>query len=125
LKVIEREGLLARAEAAGERVMAALREMQERHPSIGEVRGRGFMIGVEFVQDRQTKERAVTLRNAIIQNAFEEGLLLIPCGRNAIRLTPALNVPDAILDEGLQIFEKALSQAEQTHFKSLRVFGNP
>ena len=125
LKVIEREGLLARAEAAGERVMAALREMQVRHPSIGEVRGRGFMIGVEFVQDRQTKERAVTLRNAIIQNAFEEGLLLIPCGRNAIRLTPALNVPDAILDEGLQIFEKALSQAEQTHFKSLRVFGNP
>lgn len=117
INVIEQEGLLARAEAAGERVMAALREMQERHPSIGEVRGRGFMIGVEFVKDRESKERAVELRNAIIQNAFEEGLLLIPCGRNAIRLTPALNVPDAILDEGLQIFEKALSQAEQTHFK--------
>lgn len=125
LNVIEQEGLLARAEAAGERVMAVLREMQERHPSIGEVRGRGFMIGVEFVKDRETKERAVELRNAIIQNAFEEGLLLIPCGRNAIRLTPALNIPDAILDEGLQIFEKALSQAEQTHFKTLRVFGNP
>lgn len=115
LNVIEREGLLARAEAAGERVMAALREMQERHPSIGEVRGRGLMIGVEFVRDRETKVRAVDLRNAIIQNAFEEGLLIIPCGRNAIRLTPALNIPDQHLDEGLHIFEKALSQAEQTH----------
>ena len=119
LNVIQEEGLLAQATATGDIFMAALREMQERHPSIGDVRGRGLMIGVEFVQDRQTKERAVDLRNTIIQDAFEEGLLIIPCGRNAIRFTPALNISPAMVAEGLQIFEKSLAKAEQLHLPRL------
>ncbi|MBK8985981.1 MAG: acetyl ornithine aminotransferase family protein [Chloroflexi bacterium] len=115
LNVIEQEGLLAQAAATGDWIMQSLREMQERHPSIGEVRGRGLMIGVEFIEEQQNKTRAVALRNTIIQDAFEEGLLLIPCGRNAIRLTPALNIPQAMVGEGMQIFEKSLTKAEQMH----------
>ncbi|MBP6471314.1 MAG: acetyl ornithine aminotransferase family protein [Chloroflexi bacterium] len=119
LQVIDEENLLAKAEQTGTAIMSALSDMQQRHASIGDVRGRGLMIGLEFVLDRHTKERAVDLRNAIIQNAFEDGLLLIPCGRNAIRLTPALNVPDHLVDEALHKFENALSKAEQMFLPQL------
>jgi 4-aminobutyrate aminotransferase len=112
LNVIEQEGLLAQAAETGDFIMTALREMQSRHPSIGDVRGRGLMIGLEFVKDRETKERAVDLRNGIIQHAFENGLLLIPCGRNSIRMTPALNIPQNLAADGLQLFEEALTAQE-------------
>ncbi len=113
LKVIEKENVMQQAAETGEFIMDALAEMEARHPSIGQVRGRGLMIGIEFVKDRDTKEAAVDLRNAIIQTAFESGLLLIPCGRNAIRMTPPLNIPRPLVEEGLGIFEAALTQAER------------
>lgn len=113
LNVIEQEGLLAKAEDTGAYIMKALLDMQARHPSIGDVRGRGLMIGMEFVKDRETKERAVDLRNNVIQHAFERGLLLIPCGRNGIRMTPALNIPRNLVDDGLQIFEESLTVYEK------------
>lgn len=113
LKVIEEEGLAARAQEKGEAIMDALVEMQGRHASIGDVRGRGLMIGIEFVKNRQTKGRAVELRNALIDEAFRRGLLLIPCGANSIRMTPALNVPDQLIDEALQIFAESLAEVEK------------
>lgn len=113
LKVIEEEGILAQASETGEYIMDALAEMESRHPSIGQVRGRGLMIGIEFVKDRQSKERAVDLRNAIIQRGFEDGLLMIPCGTNSIRMTPPLNIPRHLVEEGLHLFEKALTEAEE------------
>jgi 4-aminobutyrate aminotransferase len=112
LEVIEREGLLARATETGAYIQDALVEMEMRHPSIGEVRGRGLMIGVEFVKDRRTKGRAVDLRDHIIQRAFEKGLLLIPCGTNSLRMTPPLNIDRALVEEGLHLFEEALTEAE-------------
>jgi 4-aminobutyrate aminotransferase len=115
IDVIDREGLMAQAENSGEQIMDFVSELQTRHPSIGEVRGRGLMIGVEFVKNPETKERAIGLRDAIIQRAFAEGLLLIPCGRNAIRMTPALNVPQHLLTEGLQIFANVLEELEPAH----------
>ncbi|MBE2220129.1 MAG: acetyl ornithine aminotransferase family protein [Anaerolineae bacterium] len=113
LNVIEQEGLLAKADEMGEYILSTLSEMQSHHPSLGDVRGRGLMIGMEFVKDRDTKERAVDLRNNVIQYAFEKGLLLIPCGRNGIRMTPALNIPRHLVDDGLQIFEEALTVYER------------
>lgn len=112
LEVIEREGLMQRATDSGNFIQDALAEMEARHPSIGQVRGRGLMIGIEFVKDRQTKERAIDLRNFIIQRAFELGLLLIPCGVNAIRMTPPLNIDRALIEEGLHLFEQALTEGE-------------
>ncbi|MCA9978272.1 MAG: aminotransferase class III-fold pyridoxal phosphate-dependent enzyme, partial [Anaerolineales bacterium] len=106
------EGLLAKAEETGSYIMDALAEMQMRHPSIGDLRGRGLMIGIEFVKDHQKKERDAALRNIIVQTAFENGLLLIPCGTNSIRMTPPLNISHNLVEEGLQIFEHALTQAE-------------
>lgn len=113
LNVIEQEDLLKKADDTGEYIMAALRDLQTNHMSIGDVRGRGLMIGMEFVKNRDTKEQAVELRNNIIQHAFENGLLLIPCGQSGIRMTPALNIPRKLVDEGLQIFAEALKVYEK------------
>jgi 4-aminobutyrate aminotransferase len=117
LEVIEQEGLLQRATDSGEFIQDALTEMAARHPSIGQVRGRGLMIGIEFVKNHRTKERAVDLRNHVIQRAFEMGLLLIPCGANALRMTPSLNIDRPLIEEGLHIFEQALTEAEEKHYE--------
>ena len=118
LEVIEREGVMAQANETGEYIMDALVEMQGRHPSLGDVRGRGLMVGMEFVKDRDTKEPGVALRDHVIQTAFENGLLLIPCGTNSLRITPPLNIDRALVEEGLVIFERALTDAEATHLKN-------
>ena len=112
IDVIEREGLLAHASEMGEYVMDALAEMQMRHPTIGEVRGKGLMIGVEFVMDKETKEPAHDLVEDITQRAFQKGLLLLPCGVSTMRLSPALNIPRPLVDEALAIFEDAIGEAE-------------
>jgi 4-aminobutyrate aminotransferase len=113
LEVIEREGLLERARETGTYIMDALAEIQARHPSIGDVRGRGLMVGIELVKDKGTKERAPDLRSALVKRAFELGLLLLPCGTNSTRFIPALNVPRELVDEGLALIETALSEVEK------------
>ena len=116
LEVIKNEGVMKQATDTGQFIFDALAEMQVRHPSIGDIRGRGLMIGVEFVKDKATKEQAAEIQEHIIMRAFESGLLLLPCGANSIRLTPPLNIPQDLVDEGLQIFETVLTEAEQRHF---------
>lgn len=116
IKVVQEEGLMQQANETGAYIMDALSEMEMRHPSIGQVRGRGLMIGIEFVQNRETKARAVALRNDLIQSAFKKGLLLIPCGTNAVRITPPLNIPMPLVEDGLQIFEETLTEVEKLHF---------
>ena len=115
IKVIEEENVLEQATETGNYIMDALAEIQTRHASMGDVRGRGLMIGIEFVKDRGTKEPAVDLRNHIIQYAFENGVLFIPCGTNAIRMTPPLNISRELVDEGLAMFEEALTDAEKIY----------
>ena len=115
LNTIEQEGLLAQATETGQFIMDSLIEMQGRYQSIGDVRGRGLMLGLEFVTNRETKERAVALRDHIVQHAFENGLLLIPCGTNSIRMTPPLNIAMPLVKEGLKIFEEALIDAEKKY----------
>jgi 4-aminobutyrate aminotransferase len=106
-------GYMDNATTVGEHILKALREMATRHPSIGDVRGIGLMIGVDFVTDRRTREPAHDLMEAVVHHAFERGLLLLGCGRSVIRIAPPLNIPQALADEGLAIFEDALSEAEQ------------
>jgi len=113
MEVIENEGLLAQATETGDYIQSRLRDMQERHPSMGDVRGRGLMVGVEFIKDHKTKERDIELRDALFQRTFEKGLLMIPCGTNSIRMTPPLNIPRNLVDDGLAIFEEALTELEK------------
>ena len=101
------------ARLQGERMMDALRKMQSQHPSIGDVRGKGLMVGVELVLDRETKEPATTLRDSVIYECYLRGLLILGCGVSTIRFMPALNISSDLVDEGLAIFDEALTAAER------------
>jgi len=91
----------------------ALEEIQARHPSIGDVRGKGLMIGVEFVKDKITKEPNEEIRNMIEDVGFEHGLLLLGCGKSTIRLAPPLCITKTEMDEALEIFEETITMGEK------------
>lgn len=110
-----KNGLIDNAARMGEYMMGKLCDMQERHPSIGDVRGKGLMVGVEFVMDRATREAAPKLRNAVVDYAFEENLLLLGCGPNTLRVIPPLNVEQEVIDEALLILEHVISRAEEDY----------
>ena len=101
------------ATEVGEYTLDALEEIKVRHPSIGDVRGIGLMIGVEFVEDKGSRKPAHDLQERVIDLAFERGLLMLGCGRSTIRISPPLSVSRAEIDEGLTIFERAITLAEE------------
>ena len=103
-------GLCANAARMGERLMAGLRGLQEKHPCIGDVRGTGLMIGVEFVKDRKTKEPAGELVGKLEQLAFRKGLLLLSCGKSVIRVAPPLVLNTHDVDAGLAILDECLAE---------------
>jgi 4-aminobutyrate aminotransferase len=104
------EGLISNAEIQGERLMAGLRELQKTYECMGDVRGKGLMVGVELVKDRETKERATELRKKVIESGYEKGLLLLGCGQNTIRFSPALTVSAEEVDVCLTLFEQVLRE---------------
>ncbi len=106
-------GYMQNAKEVGEYAMDALEEIKARHPSIGEVRGKGLMIGVEFVTDRETKEPAKELTDRIVDLGYERGLLMLSCGKSVIRIAPPLSMSKSEMDEGLRLFEDALTAAEK------------
>ena len=112
IDLIENE-FLVNAEQVGNYAFERLVEIQSRHPKIGQVRGMGLMIGVEFVKDQKSKQPEVELRDRIIHLAFQRGLLLLGCGKSTIRIAPPLSINPSEFDQGLLIFEEAISQAEQ------------
>ena len=85
----------------------------EKHALIGDVRGRGLMVGIELVRDRQTKERATTERDAIVRDCFMRGLLVLGAGQNAIRLCPPLVLTTAQADTALGILDAAISHVSR------------
>jgi 4-aminobutyrate aminotransferase len=110
-----RERYVQNAATVGARLMSALRELQDRHPIIGDVRGKGMMIGVELVRDRKTKERAVEERNALVQAMFRRGVLILGAGRNAIRFAPPLVLSAEQADAVVRLFDEALAEVAQSH----------
>jgi len=93
--------------------MAGLKGLMDAHPLIGDVRGRGLMVGVELVRDRKTKERATTERDAVVEAAFRQGLLLLGAGKNAIRFSPPLVLTKAQAYVAIGIFDRALAAVEK------------
>ncbi len=112
MELIE-NGMMQNAVTQGAYMLDALAEMETRHPSIGQVRGKGLMIGVEFVTDRASKTADKELRNRVVHRCFESGLLTLPCGRSTIRFMPPLMIGKELVDEGLGIFEQVLTESEQ------------
>ena len=112
IQLLEDE-LMGNAAAQGESMIQKIRALQKVHECMGDVRGKGLMIGVEFVKDRETKERAGDWRNRIVRKAFEKGLLLLGCGDNTIRFCPALTVTEEEVDVCLGIFEECIREIER------------
>jgi 4-aminobutyrate aminotransferase len=105
-----KEQYIANAASVGAHLMAGIRELQNKHQLIGDVRGLGLMIGIELVKDRDTKERAVDERNALVQAMFRRGILVLGAGRNALRLAPPLVLTKGQADSVLEVMDQSLSE---------------
>ncbi|MCH8926568.1 MAG: aspartate aminotransferase family protein [Proteobacteria bacterium] len=110
IAIIEDEGLVERAATLGERALARLQDMKARHPLIGDVRGRGLVLGVELVQDRATKAPATDAAEAIFYRALERGLSFKVTMGNVLTLTPPLVISEDDLMRGLDILEACIGE---------------
>jgi 4-aminobutyrate aminotransferase/(S)-3-amino-2-methylpropionate transaminase len=110
IEVIEKEGLVTRAQELGTRVLDRFRAMQERYKLIGDVRGLGAMVAMELVKDRGTKEPAGEETARIIRGCYESGLIVLKAGAgaNVVRTLMPLVISDEQLEEGLAILEEAV-----------------
>jgi 4-aminobutyrate aminotransferase len=108
IKVLE-NGLIRNAEVVGDYLIGRLTALMDKHPVIGDVRGKGLMIGIELVKDRRTKERAAAERNRVVQAMFQRGVLVLGAGRNAIRLAPPLVISKDQADTVVSILDEVLS----------------
>jgi 2,2-dialkylglycine decarboxylase (pyruvate) len=112
LDVIEEEGLVARAAERGDHLMRRLRELQHEHEQVGEVRGRGLLVGVELVCDRDTREPADALGAAVTGECLRCGLSMniVRSGQNAncLRMAPPLSVTEDEIDTAVEILDAAL-----------------
>lgn len=113
LDTIEKDGLLARAERLGSRMMDGLFHLQQRFDVIGDVRGLGAMVAVELVDDRGTKHPAKEATARVIEECYKQGLIVLKAGThdNVVRFLPPLTIEDHLVDEGLGILERAVATA--------------
>lgn len=118
MDVIEGERLWERAERLGRDIIARLEDLAGEVSLIGDVRGKGLMIGVELVKDRDTKKPAVEELEWVLQQSFKRGLLVIGSGVSTVRIAPPLTIDEELLYKGLDILEGVLKEAEQRFKKS-------
>jgi 4-aminobutyrate aminotransferase len=110
IELVEKE-YAANAAQVGEYFTGRLREMQARFPVIGDVRGKGLMLGMELVEDRTTKAPAARLCERVINQAFRNGLLLLSCGQSTVRFMPPLMIRREDVDEAITIVTASLEEA--------------
>jgi 4-aminobutyrate aminotransferase len=120
MDIIEREAM-DNAARVGEFMLERLRGWNQSHPLVGDVRGRGLMIGIELVKDKATREPAAELRNRVETLAFERGLMVLGCGETSLRLSPPLIVSKEEATVALDILEEALTVVEKEHAQAAQV----
>src|SRR3989475_5400964 len=106
-------GLVANAKKIGDYIFAKTADWTNKFKIVGDVRGKGLMVGVEFVRDQRTKERAADLRNAIVDRAFHKGLLVLGAGENSLRLSPPLLIDQEQADFAVRTLEECIREAEK------------
>jgi 4-aminobutyrate aminotransferase len=110
IDVIRQERLLDNAIRLGAHLMTRLKEMQKKYPIIGDVRGKGLMVGAEIVKDPDTKEFGSELSQAIIMKCFKRGLAMVTSGKSTMRFAPPLVITRDLLDAGLDVFEGVVKE---------------
>src|ERR1700758_82879 len=108
LDVIEKEHLIENSSSVGKHILARMSDWPSRLKLVGDVRGRGLMIGVDIVKDKVTKEYAATERDQIVEMAFERGVLFLGCGPSTIRICPALVVTREEADVAVDVLEECI-----------------
>jgi 4-aminobutyrate aminotransferase len=111
LDVIEREGLLRNSEEVGNHMKRRMADWPKKHKLVGDVRGLGLMIGVELVNNKETKERASEERERVVELAFERGILLLGCGPNTVRISPPLITTKEQADVAMDVLEECIEIA--------------
>lgn len=112
IELLERE-IIDNVNKVGDFLMTKLNELKERSKTIGDVRGKGLMIGIEFVLDKAKKKRAPEIVNEIVDKAFYKGLLLLGCGESAIRFCPPLVLTIEQAETAMKIFEECVAEVEK------------
>lgn len=112
IRAMREDGMLENAAERGIQLMTGLHKLQEEYPQIGDVRGKGLMVGTEFIVDG-TQAKAKPLVKEIINRAESKGMLLLSCGTydNTLRWIPPLNVTSEQINDGLKIFGEALKES--------------
>jgi 4-aminobutyrate aminotransferase len=113
LDLLERK-YIANTARMGEFIFSQTADWRERHKIVGDIRGKGLMIGIEIVRDQRTKEKAPDLRNRIVQLAFQQGLLVLGCGDTTVRLCPPLVIDEEQADFALRTLEACITEAENS-----------
>jgi len=108
IELLERE-LVSNSAEVGAYLKRGLEKLATRHDCIGDVRGMGMMIGVEFVKDRASKQPDVELRDRVEMATFQRGVILLGCGANSIRWSPPLILTPENVDVALEIFDDAIA----------------
>ncbi len=112
IEVIEEEHLCERAAHLGELLMGRMKEMEARHPIIGQVRGLGCLLGIELVKDKGTREPNEEAGKLVYQRAFRKGLAWIPAG-HILRMSPPMIMTDEEALKGLEIIEESIYETER------------
>ena len=112
IDIIKEEKLMENATRQGAYLMKRLKEMQQKYPIIGDVRGKGLMIGVELVKDPQTKEPAAQECLEVMNKCFKRGLAIITAGKCTMRIAPPLIITRETIDAGLEVFEGAVKEVD-------------
>jgi 4-aminobutyrate aminotransferase-like enzyme len=110
LDVIEEENLVEKSAKVGEYMKKRFIDLQDTHPVIGDVRGKGLFIGVELVKDQNTKEPAKELKSTLIAEGFKNGLLLLGAGASTLRICPPLIITEENVDQGMEILDMLLKK---------------
>jgi 4-aminobutyrate aminotransferase len=108
MDILEREGR-QNAATIGDKILSRLRPWVAKHPTVGDVRGRGLMIGIELVKDKQSRTPVGPMRDKVVDLAFERGLLILGCGETSIRLCPPLIVNEHEANIALDILEECIT----------------
>ncbi len=114
LDVIEKEGLLRNAQEVGNHMLKRMADWPKKHKIVGDVRGRGLMLGVDIVKDQQTREYGNAERDRIVEKSFERGVLFLGCGPSTVRIAPPLIVTKDEADVAVDTLEESIAAVEAT-----------
>jgi len=110
LEIIERDRLMENATRQGAHMIKRLKEMQDKHVIIGDVRGKGLMIGVEIVKDKKTRIPGIDEAKEIMTKSWRRGVTMITCGPSTLRLAPPLTITRELIDSALDVIEGTVKE---------------